>query len=370
MLQSVTSITLASPLDQRAAARVVLGRALLAGGAPLRFVVRGASMWPALRRGDVVEVEAASVASLRRGDVAVVRQGAVLLAHRVIALLTPAEGPRLLRLRGDTRRSAEGPLGERELLGRIRQRERRGRVRRLDRGLSRAWGQAMLHVGGLWACCFDGYRAWRRAHARVGRALASALVLLGCLLAGATTRAADLSVPRHRGPLELLEVARAVQALRWTTVPRLSGAARRLVGSTPERQAEALRALVLSAGSKGTSRGPVRRYHRIVVGGTVVVVLDPPDPTAIRTYGDLVDQSFIIASGPSAGTVCVGLERHERGRKGPNLLSLVFEPGFGGAIKLTEHLAPLKSADRRIGGPRLLREYALFGPHGGVVEYE
>ncbi|MBK6848954.1 MAG: hypothetical protein IPG96_15950 [Proteobacteria bacterium] len=104
----------------------------------------------------------------------------------------------------------------------------------------------------------------------------------------------------------------------------------------------------------------------MLVGGTLVVVRDPPDPAAIRTYGDLVGQSFVIAAGSRAGTVCVGLERDEKGRRGPNQLSLVFEPGVHGDIKVTEHLAPLKKRAGRSRVAGLLRQYALFR---GVEEH-
>lgn len=367
MLQSSTPI--AQPLrgEQRAAARVALGRALLADAAPLRFVVGGASMWPALRRGDVVEVEAASVASLRVGDVAVFRQGAVLLAHRVIELLNPPEGPRLLRLRGDTRRAAEGPLGEGELLGRIRQRERRGRTRRLDRGLSRAWGKAMLQVGGLWAWSFDLYRAWRRTHARAGRSLVSAIVLIGSLLAGARTHAADRGLPHHSGPLDVIEMLRFVQWERLTTVPRLLRAARRRLGSTPDQRTKML-AQLLGANAKGEAPPPGRGYQIALIGGTVVLILGPPSPTPIRSIADLFDKTYVIGSGSLADTVHVGRDRWEHGRLGPNTISMVVKPGPRGDIRVVEYLArPSPGARRSNNAARnLRRDYTLFR---GVVEH-
>lgn len=374
----MTTATLPGASEQRAAARVALGRALLADGAPLRFVVRGASMWPALRRGDVVEVEAASVASLRVGDVAVFRQGAVLLAHRVIEVLNPPGGPGRLRLRGDTRRAAEGPLGERELLGRIRQCERRGRARRLDRGLSRAWGQAMLHVGGLWAWCFDGYRAWRRTHARGARFITSALVLAGSLVPGAVTHAASFTLPEkivlpgHPGPLSEIEVLAVLNRLKDEVVDPLRRAAAHLAHRNVEMTADRLVPL-----SKADRPTRPRHFFPMFSGGLVLLLGSDtsPDPHAIP------GPAFAILNGKFAGYVRVALLRTEKGRQRPNEISVTFAPDtprpnakrfwapWPGNIVFEEFLAPPKQHVRDMGraaNGAILRTYT---PFRGVVEH-
>ncbi|MBK8482106.1 MAG: S26 family signal peptidase [Proteobacteria bacterium] len=399
----------------RAAARVAIGRAFLAGGEPLHFVVRGASMWPALRRGEVVQVDAARGDSARIGEVVVYRQGAVLLAHRIVATTVDAAGVRWLRCRGDTRWAAEGPLDAGEILGRVSHTRRQRGVRKLDGGWWRLWGRAMVRFGWVWAACFSLYRALRCVAPRLGssrgaerrsgcgcsRGLAVALVAYGSLLsAGATAATGASALPRDPGPLTVTEVLAIVQPLGAGLVPKLRRAADRLLGPTEAERSAALRE---SVGSGRRAAGPpaltndgalrlrrARTYSVQRLGAALLVVFDPdPASPPIQCHADLADKSFVIATGRTAGTVCVGLSRREKGRAGPNALSLVFDPPLPRAagdrgrpaaradsVHITEYLAPPRRNGAaqgreapsrapargagRASGSGHLREYTLF----------
>jgi len=89
--------------------REVLGRF---GSARLR--VFGLSMWPALRPGDVLHVQAVPPADLAPGDVILfVRHGA-LFAHRLVG-----RRRRLLRTRGDAHWRCDPFLRPSQVLGRV-----------------------------------------------------------------------------------------------------------------------------------------------------------------------------------------------------------------------------------------------------------
>lgn len=61
-----------------------LCRALLASGTAVRLRVRGSSMRPAIRDGDLLTVEPISHRSLARGEVVVFVSGTRIVAHRVL----------------------------------------------------------------------------------------------------------------------------------------------------------------------------------------------------------------------------------------------------------------------------------------------
>ena len=97
----------------------------LAESGAVTLRVQGWSMWPALRRGEPVEVEACTVESLRPGDVVVVGRrsgdGRVLIVHR---LLTHTGGQ--LVLRGDMRPDPDAPVDAADVIGVARRVQRRG----------------------------------------------------------------------------------------------------------------------------------------------------------------------------------------------------------------------------------------------------
>jgi hypothetical protein len=102
--------------------RDVLGR-----GKPFRFEARGASMYPAVRDGDVVTVAPFAAGGPRTGDVvAFVHEatGGVRL-HRIVGV---AAGR--VQVKGDNALAADGALDREALLGLVVGVERGGRARR------------------------------------------------------------------------------------------------------------------------------------------------------------------------------------------------------------------------------------------------
>ncbi len=120
---------------------------------PLRVRVRGVSMHPTLRPGDVVRVERAGPDELRPGDVVLFQNGHGALLHRFLGR-TP-EG--LMRTRGDAMASPDPPWPPEALIGKAVGVEQQGRVvpipnrplyRAVRRGLARgmAFFQALLRL--------------------------------------------------------------------------------------------------------------------------------------------------------------------------------------------------------------------------------
>ncbi|MBN1660647.1 MAG: S24/S26 family peptidase [Anaerolineae bacterium] len=111
-----------------------LGKDLAGAGVSLRFQVRGESMWPFIRDGDIVEVVPASAAQLSVGDVVLCRSGTRLLVHRVIRCTHDESQVLRFVTRGDSLRYAEPPHDESLLVGRVAALQRGRRRIALDQG--------------------------------------------------------------------------------------------------------------------------------------------------------------------------------------------------------------------------------------------
>ncbi len=137
----------ASPMTSRRG-RGAVTRSLLESGRPVTITAFGSSMAPAIRSGDVVELEPVSVTELRVGQVVLVDCGGRLRLHRVVSL-------RPLVTRGDSSSEPDGPIDS--VLGRVARVDRRswlslgrGIVRKLTRMLwyNRSWrGVAKVRSG-------------------------------------------------------------------------------------------------------------------------------------------------------------------------------------------------------------------------------
>jgi signal peptidase I len=123
-----------------------LGKALADSGASFRVEVRGLSMYPFLRDGDVVEVAPVQIGEVELGDVVFFRSGDRLLAHRVVEIAVDDRGTHL-RARGDSFRQEDPPINEADLVGLVTVVHRLGRngehTIRLDRGSSKWLGVLM-----------------------------------------------------------------------------------------------------------------------------------------------------------------------------------------------------------------------------------
>lgn len=95
-----------------------LGRDLTGSGFTFRCQVRGRSMFPFLRDGDVIQVTPSGIEDLQLGDIIFYRSGDRMLAHRVVGLITTCEG-KSARARGDAFLQEDPPVTEEDLVGRV-----------------------------------------------------------------------------------------------------------------------------------------------------------------------------------------------------------------------------------------------------------
>jgi len=115
-------------------------------GVPLRTTVRGTSMTPFIRDGDVVVVDPIRGAPPCVGDVVAFRHPGTrrLTVHRIVG-----RDPAGWVLRGDGCPAADGVVPEADILGRVVTVERRGKPVRLGLGASGAWVAALSRGGWL-----------------------------------------------------------------------------------------------------------------------------------------------------------------------------------------------------------------------------
>jgi hypothetical protein len=120
-------------------------RAALLRNQHVRLTATGASMFPFIRGGDVVELEPLLLPPVV-GDLVLAQcpagsEGERYVLHRVIRIL----GEEIF-LRGDAQKDCEGPFTRGDLLGRATRVYRHGSVQRLDQGIWR-------HLGLAWNRC-------------------------------------------------------------------------------------------------------------------------------------------------------------------------------------------------------------------------
>jgi signal peptidase I len=92
---------------------------LLASGCRVRFCAQGASMRPAIRNGDAVEVQIIEPEAVKRGDILLYRQQHRPIAHRVVDIQREGNQVVGFLLRGDAKRACDAPVKPHEVLGRV-----------------------------------------------------------------------------------------------------------------------------------------------------------------------------------------------------------------------------------------------------------
>ena len=109
----------------------------------LRFRARGASMYPFIRDGDVIEVQPIDASAVRCGDVVLCQwPNGRVVAHRVIQVCQK-KGEEMLLIQGDAVTCPDGFISGEQVLGRVVAIERRGK--RIERG-----GVLQQLMGMLW----------------------------------------------------------------------------------------------------------------------------------------------------------------------------------------------------------------------------
>jgi signal peptidase I len=135
-------------------ARCEMAAEVLRSFGEVRLRVTGSSMLPAVLPGDVIDVVRIEPGEVRSGDIVLFERSGRLFAHRVVET-----GQRIVT-RGDRHRKTDGPVEERELLGRVTKLTRGGRVISAEVGLAGRiagailrrsdWGaRAVMRVAGL-----------------------------------------------------------------------------------------------------------------------------------------------------------------------------------------------------------------------------
>ncbi len=100
-----------------------LRKEIIGQGRPVQIIASGYSMYPFLRKGDLLTVEPVPMDKIKRGDVVVFESEEKWIAHRVIKIRSTAEGLEFL-LRGDTCVSFDPVVNVRNYIGYISSYER------------------------------------------------------------------------------------------------------------------------------------------------------------------------------------------------------------------------------------------------------
>jgi hypothetical protein len=115
-----------------------------------RLPMRGGSMLPTLRPGQIVAVEFAPW-TLERGDLLVFRQGDYLVVHRYLGPAWRRDGTACLRTRGDNVPSLDPPVDRDRVLGRVLAVEDADGWWDLRGGAAGAYSVALALHGLFWA---------------------------------------------------------------------------------------------------------------------------------------------------------------------------------------------------------------------------
>jgi len=109
-----------------------IATSLLAENHSLSYKLKGNSMFPVLREGDVAEVIAQKTNQLKNGDIVVFRSDSGLVAHRIINIQKQNNALKFTT-RGDNSRRNDSPFGEEQLLGKIHFFFRNGQKHQINR---------------------------------------------------------------------------------------------------------------------------------------------------------------------------------------------------------------------------------------------
>jgi signal peptidase len=99
------------------AIRCELATEVLRSYGTLKLQVTGSSMLPSVFPGDILIVERAQAASTREGDIVLVGREGRLFAHRLMG--KQGGRPSNILTRGDSMATADAPVDEEQLLGRV-----------------------------------------------------------------------------------------------------------------------------------------------------------------------------------------------------------------------------------------------------------
>ena len=92
---------------------------LLTAGCRVRFRASGQSMYPAIRDGEMLDVERVELTSIQRGDVLLYRHARRPIAHRVVQICRKGNVISGFLLCGDAKTAFDAPVEPHQVLGRV-----------------------------------------------------------------------------------------------------------------------------------------------------------------------------------------------------------------------------------------------------------
>lgn len=126
-----------------------LRKEIIRQGRSVQIFASGYSMYPFLRKGDLLTVEPVSMDKIKRGDVVVFESDEKWIAHRVIKIRNGAAGLEFL-LRGDTCIEFDPTVDKENFIGSVGVITRKNSKKELSNGVLNAWRKIIEVLGVLY----------------------------------------------------------------------------------------------------------------------------------------------------------------------------------------------------------------------------
>lgn len=126
-----------------------LRKEIIRQGRSVQIVASGYSMYPFLRKGDLLTVEPVTMETIKLGDIVVFESGGKWIAHRVIHIRSKADSLGFL-LRGDTCIEFDPVVNKENYIGSVRVFTRKNSKKNSSTGALNAWRKIIVAVGLLY----------------------------------------------------------------------------------------------------------------------------------------------------------------------------------------------------------------------------
>jgi signal peptidase len=123
-----------------------LRKEIIAQGRSVQIIASGYSMFPFLRKGDLLTVEPVSMDKIKPGDVVVFESEEKWIAHRVIRILNHKNEIQFL-LRGDTNFQFDEEINQKNYIGQIKYFRRKNKSKNLDTCTRLLWTRLIIASG-------------------------------------------------------------------------------------------------------------------------------------------------------------------------------------------------------------------------------
>jgi len=126
-----------------------LRKEIIAQGRSVQIFASGYSMFPFLRKGDLLTVEPVLIETIKRGDVVVFELEEKWIAHRVVKIRNGAKGLEFL-LRGDTCIALDPVVDKENFIGSVQVFTRKNSKKKLSKGVLNTWRKIIEALGLLY----------------------------------------------------------------------------------------------------------------------------------------------------------------------------------------------------------------------------